>query len=104
MAHVVERTLVRHPSCNGHEADPTVGANLNARAKNGRYVGPPGPSAVGTLKTARLLLIVLLPLALDIPFPLLASEFRRAFPLELVPVDLQRVLDGDLVTHQFPHG
>src|SRR5215468_2285435 len=75
-------------------------------AKKGRYLGPPRPSAVGTLKTARLLLIVLLPLALDIPFPLLASEFRRALPLELIPVNRQLVLDGDAVIHprQLPLG
>src|SRR5260370_29694970 len=75
-------------------------------AKQGPYVGPPRPSAVGTLKTARLLLIVLLPLALDIPFPLLAAEFRRALPLELIPVNRQLVLDGDAVIHprQLPLG
>src|SRR5271167_198074 len=75
-------------------------------AKKGRYLGPPRPSAVGTLKTARLLLIVLLPLALNIPFPLLASEFRCALPLELTPVNLQLVLDGDAVIHprQLPLG
>src|SRR4051794_19155979 len=65
--------------------------------KEGRYLGPPRPSAVGALKTARLLLLVLLPLGLDIPLPLLASEFRRALPLELIPVDRQLVLDGDAV-------
>ena len=68
-------------------------------AKKGRDLAPPRPSAVGTLKTARLLLIVLLPLPLDIQFLLLAPEFRRAFPLELVPVNRQLVLDGDLVIH-----
>src|SRR5260370_33407226 len=75
-------------------------------AKQGPYVGPPRPSAVGSLKTARRLLIVLLPLALDIPFPLLASEFRRALPLELIPVNRQLVLDGDAVIHprQLPLG
>src|SRR5262245_44307658 len=67
--------------------------------EKGRHLGPPRPPAVGTLKTARLLLIVLLPLAFDIPFPLLASEFRRALPLELIPVNLQLVLDGDAVIH-----
>jgi hypothetical protein len=50
------------------------------------------------------LLVFLLPLPADIKFLLLAPEYRRAFPLELVPVNRQRVLDGDLVTHQFPHG
>jgi hypothetical protein len=39
-------------------------------------------------------LIVLFSLALDIPFPLLASEFRRALPLELIPVNRQR--KGDI--------
>src|SRR5437588_47296 len=33
------------------------------------------------------LLVFLLPRPVDIPFLLLAPEFRRAFPLELVPVD-----------------
>src|SRR4051794_25825119 len=74
--------------------------------EKGRHLGPPRPPAVGTLKSARRLLIVLLPLALDIPFPLLASEFRRALPLELIPVNRQLVLDGDAVIHprQLPHG
>src|SRR5262249_43150253 len=45
------------------------------------------------------LLVLLLPLPVDIIFLLLAPEFRRAFPLELVPVNRQLVLDGDLVTH-----
>src|SRR5262249_56598453 len=48
--------------------------------------------------------VLLLPLPVDIPFLLLAPEFRRAFPLELVPVERQRVLDGDLVIHDLPHG
>src|SRR5262249_33086354 len=50
------------------------------------------------------LLVLLLPLPVDIIFLLLAPEFRRAFPLQLVPVNRQRVLDGDLVLHQLPHG
>src|SRR5207245_10908450 len=50
------------------------------------------------------LLVFLLPLPVDIPFLLLASEFRRAFPLELVPVNRQLVLDGDLVVHKLPFG
>src|SRR5947208_11352526 len=50
------------------------------------------------------LLVLLLPLPLDIKFPLLAPYFRRAFPLELVPVNRQLVLDGDLVIHELPHG
>src|SRR5947208_509606 len=69
--------------------------------QKGRHLGPPRPSAVGTLETARPLLILLLPLRLDIPFPLLAPEFRRALPLELIPVNRQLVLDGDGVIH--PH-
>src|SRR5690242_9333730 len=74
--------------------------------RTGRYLGPPRPSAVGALKTARLRLIVLLPLGLDIPFPPLAAEFRRALPLELIPVNRQLVLDVDAVIHpaQLPHG
>src|SRR5438874_11056391 len=50
------------------------------------------------------LLVLLLPLPLDIKFPLFAPYFRRAFPLELVPVNRQLVLDGDLVIHELPHG
>src|SRR5262249_4732788 len=50
------------------------------------------------------LLVLLLPLPLDVELPLLVPEFRRAFPLELVPVKGQRVLDGDLVIHELPHG
>src|SRR5438445_12282592 len=50
------------------------------------------------------LLVLLLPLPLDIKFPLLAPYFRRAFPLELVPVNRQLVLDGELVIHELPHG
>ena len=55
-------------------------------------------------KTAQPLLVLLLPLPLDVELLLLAPEFRRAFPLELVPVNRQRVLDGDLVIHELPHG
>src|SRR5258708_13991883 len=54
--------------------------------------------------TAQPLLVLLLPLPLDVELLLLASEFRRAFPLELVPVNRQLVLDGDLVTHELSHG
>src|SRR5437773_2388600 len=50
------------------------------------------------------LLVFLLPLPADVEFLLLAPEFRRAFPRELVPVERQRVLDGDLVTHELPYG
>src|SRR5690242_17888541 len=56
---------------------------------------PARPNGYGSL---------LLPLPLDVIFPLLAPEFRRAFPLELVPIDRQRVLDGDLIAHELPHG
>ena len=50
-----------------HFIPPRAGDNLGRRR----------PSAVGTLKTRRLL-IVLFFLALDIPFPALASEIRDA--------------------------
>src|SRR6202051_2545145 len=53
---------------------------------------------------ARRLLVLLLALALDVEFLLLAPEITLALPLELVPVDRQRVVDGDLVIHDFPHG
>src|SRR5262245_27285743 len=49
------------------------------------------------------LLALLLPLPLDVDLPLLAPDFR-ALPLELVAVDLQLVLDGELVIHELPHG
>src|SRR5258708_23009485 len=54
--------------------------------------------------TAQPLLVLLLPLPLDVELLLLAPEFRRAFPLEFVPVNRQLVLDGDLVIHELPHG
>jgi len=41
------------------------------------------------------------PLPLDVELLLLAPEFRRAFPLELVPVNRKLVLDGNLVTISF---
>src|SRR5262249_5442478 len=50
------------------------------------------------------LLVLLLPLALDVELPLLAPDIRRALPFELVPVDHELVLDGDLVIHELPHG
>src|SRR5438477_2989841 len=50
------------------------------------------------------LLVLLLPLPLDVELPLLAPEFRRAFPLELVPVNRQFVVYGDLTVHDLPHG
>src|SRR6476646_7017520 len=59
---------------------------------------------VSAAETARPLLVLLLPLPLDVELLLLAPEFRRAFPLELVPVNRQLVLDGDLVVHELPHG
>src|SRR5439155_560350 len=45
-----------------------------------------------------------LPLPFDVELMLLAPEFCRAFPLELVPIERQLVLDGDLVIHELPHG
>src|SRR5262249_28770802 len=50
------------------------------------------------------LLVLLLPLPLDVELPLLAPELRGAFPFELVPVDRELVLDGELVIHELPHG
>src|SRR5262249_36495057 len=50
------------------------------------------------------LLVLLLPLALDVELLLVAPEFRRAFPLELVAVDRKRVIDLDLVIHELAHG
>src|SRR5579884_1375349 len=55
-------------------------------------------------RSGQRLLILLIPLRLDIPFPLLAPEFRRAFPLELVSVNRQLVVNGDLIVHDLPHG
>src|SRR3984893_7021405 len=55
-------------------------------------------------KTAQPLLVLLLALPLDVELLLLAPEFRLAFPLELVPVNRQLVVDGDLVIHELPHG
>src|SRR6185312_8259407 len=92
--------------CVGRSGRRTQRGPRISGAENGRCLGPPRPSAVVTLRTARRLLIILLLLALDIPFPLLASEFRRALPLELIPVNRQLVLDGDAVIHprQLPLG
>src|SRR5438270_8131923 len=94
------------PKCFGRSDRRAQRGPRISGAKKGRYLGPPRPSAVGTLKTARRLLIVLLPLGLDIPFPPLASEFRRALPLELIPVNRQLVLDGEAFIHptQLPLG
>src|ERR1700676_2881883 len=55
-------------------------------------------------KTAQPLLVLLLPLPLDLELLLLAPELRCAFPFELVPVDRELVLDGDLVIHKHPLG
>src|SRR5579859_535803 len=51
-----------------------------------------------------LLLLLLLPLRLDVELLLVAPELCRAFPLQLVPVNRQLVLDGDLVIHELAHG
>src|SRR6516164_4918 len=50
------------------------------------------------------LLALLLPLPFDVELLLLASEIRRGFAFELVPVDRQREIEGELVTHELPHG
>src|SRR4051794_35890307 len=75
-----------------------------SRAKRGRYLRPPRPSVVGIPWTERRLLVLLLALALDVELPRFAPEIRLALPLELVPVDRQGVVDGDLVLHELPHG
>src|SRR5438105_4447592 len=48
-------------------------------------------------------LLLLLPRPGDVELLLLPPEFRRAFPRELVPVNRQRVVDGDQVVHELPH-
>src|SRR5262245_32198751 len=53
---------------------------------------------------AQPLLALLLPLPLDVELLLLAPEVRRGFPFELVPVDRQREIEGELVIHELPHG
>src|SRR6476620_5105126 len=55
-------------------------------------------------ESARLLLVPLLALSLDVELLLLAPEIRLSLPLELVPVDLQGVVDGDRVALELPHG
>src|SRR2546421_4300439 len=55
-------------------------------------------------KTAQPLLVLLLPLPLDVELLLLAPELRCALPFELVCVNRQLVLDGDLVIPELPHG
>src|SRR3954462_11894095 len=81
-------------------------SNCEETTRLRRSIRPPRPSAIGTRESPRPLLILLLPLRLDVPFPLLAPEFRRALPLELIPVDRQLVLDGEAVIHprQLPLG
>lgn len=56
------------------------------------------------LRRFPILLIVLLPLGFDIPFALLASEFRCALALELIAINRQLVLDIDLHSVQLAHG
>src|SRR5436305_2996323 len=68
------------------------------------YVGSFSRPMKNRAATAQPLLVLLLPLPLDVELLLLAPEFRRALPLELVPVDRQLVVDGDLVIHELPHG
>src|SRR5271167_4864349 len=48
--------------------------------------------------------LVLLTLRFDVELLLPAPEFRCALPFEGVPVNRQLVLDGDLITHELPHG
>ena len=55
-------------------------------------------------KTHRRLLVLLLPLPLDVKLLFLATKLRRSFPLELVPVDRQGVVDRDRVPLELPHG
>src|SRR5262245_54900883 len=50
------------------------------------------------------LLVLLLALPLDVELLLLAAEFRCAFPLEPVLVDLEREIEGILIAHELPHG
>src|SRR5262245_10250840 len=61
-------------------------------------------SSSSRLPTAVPLLVLFLPVPGDLTFLLLAAEFRRAFPLELVTFNRQRVVDGDFVIHELPHG
>src|SRR6516225_10216132 len=85
--------LMRNGQGNGALVDsaPKVGAMKN------RAPSPSRPAA-------QPLLVLLLPLPFDVDLVLLASDFRRELALELVPVELQRVLNGDLVIHDLPHG
>src|SRR6516225_3741345 len=50
------------------------------------------------------LLALLLTLPLDVELLLFAPEVRRGFPFELVPVDRQREIEGELLIHELPHG
>src|SRR6516162_8199982 len=50
------------------------------------------------------LLALLVPLPLDVELLPIAPEFRRAFPLELVPFNRKRQIERELVTHELPHG
>src|SRR5262249_57136202 len=58
---------------------------------------PDSPAPRGTARP-----LLLLPLPLDVELPLLAPDLRRGLPLELVPLDRQLVLDGDLHPHHLP--
>ncbi len=49
------------------------------------------------------LLVFLLPLPADVEFLFPATEVRRGFPFEFVPVDRQREIEGELVIHELPH-
>jgi formylglycine-generating enzyme required for sulfatase activity len=51
-----------------------------------------------------LLLVLLLPLPLDVELRLLAAVLHRAFPFELVPINRELVLDGELVLSQLADG
>src|SRR5207253_2564385 len=50
------------------------------------------------------LLVLFLPLALEVELPLLPPNVDLSLPLELVPLDLQRVLDGELHVVHLPLG
>src|SRR5262245_2220618 len=77
-----------------------------ARSLGDTVNGTVDPAAAPRPKfgTAQRLLILLVPPPLDVELTLLAPEVRRTFPLELVPVNRQLVVDGDLVIHELPHG
>src|SRR5579862_3802332 len=48
--------------------------------------------------------LLLLPLPINVKFSFLPPEIRRAFALERITVDRKRVIDGNLVIHELPHG